>query len=55
MIAWKGLAVWGAERLMVASPLLVHREEHIQRKIDTSVTEAKAKMAKGDKKGREII
>ncbi|GKY92112.1 hypothetical protein MPSEU_000774600 [Mayamaea pseudoterrestris] len=27
------------------------REEHIQRKIDTVVVEAKAKMAKGDKKG----
>lgn len=27
------------------------REEHIQKKIDTMVTEAKAKMAKGDKKG----
>jgi hypothetical protein len=30
----------------------IFSEEHIQRKIDTSVTEAKAKMAKGDKKGK---
>jgi hypothetical protein len=29
-----------------------YREEHIQTKIDGMVKEAKAKMAKGDKKGR---
>jgi hypothetical protein len=33
--------------------LLTYREEHISRKIDTMVAEAKAKLAKGDKKGRE--
>lgn len=30
----------------------VRREEHIGRKIESMVAEAKAKMAKGDKKGR---
>lgn len=30
---------------------LMHRQEHIQRKIDSMVTEAKEKMAKNDKKG----
>jgi charged multivesicular body protein 4 len=29
-----------------------YREEHIQRKIEATIKEAKAKMAKGDKKGR---
>jgi charged multivesicular body protein 4 len=31
--------------------LSTHREEHISRKIEGMVTEAKAKLAKGDKKG----
>jgi hypothetical protein len=29
----------------------IYREEHIQKKIDGMIVEAKAKMAKGDKKG----
>ena len=32
----------------------VYREEHIQRKIEATVKEAKAKMAKGDKKGEYL-
>ena len=31
------------------------REEHIQRKIEATVKEAKAKMAKGDKKGQSVV
>jgi hypothetical protein len=34
--------------------LLTYREEHISRKIDGMVAEAKAKLAKGDKKGRDL-
>ena len=30
---------------------LIYREEHIQKKIDGMIVEAKAKMGKGDKKG----
>ena len=30
------------------------REEHTQRKIDKVIVDAKAKMAKGDKKGKKI-
>lgn len=33
------------------STFKLHREEHIARKIDTVVKDAKAKLAKGDKKG----
>ena len=32
---------------------LFYREEHIQKKIDSTIAEAKAKMAKNDKKGKE--
>lgn len=32
--------------------LLINREEHISRKMEQMVEEAKAKMAKGDKKGK---
>jgi hypothetical protein len=30
-----------------------HREEHIEKKIESTVAEAKKKLAKGDKKGKE--
>jgi len=33
--------------------IYVFREEHTQRKIDKMIVEAKAKMAKGDKKGKD--
>ena len=33
----------------------VYREEHIQRKVEATVKEAKAKMAKGDKKGMYVV
>lgn len=32
---------------------MTYREEHITRKIDGMIVEAKAKLAKGDKKGRD--
>jgi hypothetical protein len=35
--------------------LVVHREEHIEVKIQSMVKEAKAKMAKGDKKGESTV
>ena len=34
--------------------LIICREEHIARKMEQMVQEAKAKMAKGDKKGKSI-
>ena len=34
--------------------LLYNREEHIHRKVDAMIKEAKAKMAKGDKKGKHV-
>jgi hypothetical protein len=30
-----------------------HREEHIEKKIESTIAEAKKKLAKGDKKGKE--
>jgi hypothetical protein len=33
-------------------PFLFNREEHISRKVDSMIKEAKEKMAKGDKKGK---
>ena len=33
----------------------IYREEHIQKKIDGMIVEAKGKMAKGDKKGVYIM
>lgn len=38
-------------RIFIRVFLLFDREEHIARKMDQVVTEAKAKLAKGDKKG----
>ena len=35
--------------------LLACREEHIQRKMDAAIVDAKAKMNKGDKKGKKRI
>jgi hypothetical protein len=31
------------------------REEHIEKKIEATIKEAKAKMAKGDKKGKALL
>jgi len=36
-------------------PSCFYREEHISRKMDQVVTEAKAKLAKGDKKGESNL
>jgi hypothetical protein len=47
----------GTERTCLLTPrstFFYYREEHIQKKVDGMIVEAKAKMAKGDKKGNYL-